>query len=65
MVLSIPIEAGIAYWSKRQQVYQMKYKDARIKTTGEVFRAIKLLKLYAWEEHYENQILNYRKDEVQ
>ena len=43
----------------------MKYKDARIKMTGEVFRAIKVLKLYAWEEFYENQILKYRKDEVQ
>jgi ATP-binding cassette, subfamily C (CFTR/MRP), member 1 len=65
MVLSMPIEALVAFYSKRMQIQQMTAKDARIKLTGEVFRTIKLLKLYAWDESYEKRILKHRNEEVQ
>lgn len=46
------------------QVHQMMAKDSRVKLTGQVFRSIKLLKLYAWEQAYENRIFKCREEEV-
>jgi ATP-binding cassette, subfamily C (CFTR/MRP), member 1 len=42
----------------------MKEKDARIKLVTEVLNGIKVLKLYAWEESFEKQILEIREREV-
>ncbi|XP_076311435.1 multidrug resistance-associated protein 1-like isoform X2 [Tachypleus tridentatus] len=44
---------------------QMKTKDQRIKLMNEVLNGIKVLKLYAWEEPFQQQILNIRLSEVQ
>ncbi|OQV11389.1 Multidrug resistance-associated protein 1 [Hypsibius exemplaris] len=65
MILSMPVEALIAFYSKKMQVRQMQAKDARIRLTGEVFRTIKLLKLYAWDEAYEKRILVHRDAELE
>ena len=46
------------------QMGQMKYKDARIKMITEVLNGIKVLKLYAWEESFEKQILEIREKEL-
>ena len=46
------------------QIGQMKYKDARIKMITEVLNGIKVLKLYAWEESFEKQILEIREKEL-
>lgn len=43
---------------------QMKQKDNRIKLMNEILNGIKVLKLYAWEEPMEKQILATRDKEV-
>lgn len=42
----------------------MELKDDRIKAITEVLNGIKVLKLYAWEESFEKQILAIREKEV-
>ena len=44
MVLLIPVNAGIAAYSKKLQVKQMSFKDSRIKLVNEVLNGIKVLK---------------------
>merc|ERR1719239_189052 len=43
----------------------MKNKDNRMKAMNEVIDGIKVLKLYAWEPSFEQQIGDIRNDEVQ
>ncbi|RXG67820.1 Multidrug resistance-associated protein 1 [Armadillidium vulgare] len=52
MIILIPINGYIANQQKRLQISQMKFKDNRV------------LKLYAWEPSFEEQVLNIRKKEV-
>lgn len=42
----------------------MEYKDQRIKLTSEILSGMKILKLYAWEKSFEQQILDIREKEV-
>ncbi|XP_033117760.1 multidrug resistance-associated protein 1-like isoform X2 [Anneissia japonica] len=64
MVLLVPLNAFIATKSKKLQVKQMALKDARIKLTNEVLSGIKVLKLYAWEESFEDKIKDLRNKEL-
>ncbi|XP_071965517.1 multidrug resistance-associated protein 1-like [Antedon mediterranea] len=64
MVLLIPINAVLATKSRKLQVKQMAFKDARIKLMNEVLSGIKVLKLYAWEESFENKIKELRNKEL-
>ena len=43
----------------------MKVKDVRIKLMGEVLNGIKVVKLYAWETKFLQNIEKIRKEEVQ
>ncbi|UYV79409.1 ABCC2 [Cordylochernes scorpioides] len=45
-------------------VKQMKLKDQRIKMMNEILSGVKVLKLYAWEKSFEEQILEIRDKEV-
>ncbi|CAJ0933999.1 unnamed protein product, partial [Mesorhabditis belari] len=49
---------------KKYQQQQMKIKDERTKMCNEVFHGIKLIKLYAWEEAFEERIGELRAQEV-
>ena len=42
----------------------MKQKDGRIKMMNEILNGMKILKLYAWEESFEQQVLDIREREV-
>ena len=42
----------------------MKHKDVRIKKTNEVLSGIKVIKLYAWENHFIDDILGIRNLEL-
>lgn len=42
----------------------MKHKDERVKLMNEVLNGIKVLKLYAWEPSFEEQILKIRTKEI-
>ncbi|XP_067624098.1 multidrug resistance-associated protein 1 isoform X4 [Eurosta solidaginis] len=64
MIILIPINGVIANRIKVYQIRQMKYKDERVKLMNEVLSGIKVLKLYAWEPSFENQVLQIREKEI-
>ncbi|XP_020713183.1 multidrug resistance-associated protein 1 isoform X11 [Ceratitis capitata] len=64
MIILIPINGVIANRIKVYQIRQMKYKDERVKLMNEVLGGIKVLKLYAWEPSFENQVLQIREKEI-
>ncbi len=43
---------------------QMRQKDERFKVMNEVLAGMKVIKLYAWEPSFEEQILNFRQNEL-
>lgn len=47
------------------QVEQMKFKDSRIKLMSEILNGIKVLKLYAWEPSFLEQVEGIRQSELQ
>ncbi|XP_015591556.1 multidrug resistance-associated protein 1 isoform X6 [Cephus cinctus] len=65
MIILIPVNAFIASKVKTLQIRQMKNKDERVKLMNEVLNGIKVLKLYAWEPSFEQQILKIRNKELQ
>ncbi|XP_071454835.1 multidrug resistance-associated protein 1-like [Hetaerina americana] len=64
MLLLIPLNLYVANQIKNLQISQMKYKDQRVKLMNEVLNGIKVLKLYAWEPSFEEQVLNIRNKEL-
>ncbi|KDR24195.1 Multidrug resistance-associated protein 1, partial [Zootermopsis nevadensis] len=64
MIILIPVNAVIANRVKTLQIRQMKSKDERVKLMNEVLSGIKVLKLYAWEPSFEQQILKIREKEI-
>ena len=42
----------------------MKEKDKRVKLMNEILNGIKVLKLYAWEKSFRNQVIGFREKEV-
>ncbi|XP_020285956.1 multidrug resistance-associated protein 1 isoform X1 [Pseudomyrmex gracilis] len=65
MIILIPVNGLIANKIKTLQIRQMKSKDERVKLMNEVLNGIKVLKLYAWEPSFEQQILKIRVKEIQ
>ncbi|KAK9886056.1 hypothetical protein WA026_014839 [Henosepilachna vigintioctopunctata] len=64
MILLIPANAFLANKVKSLQIEQMQKKDERVKTMNQILNGIKVLKLYAWEPSFENQVLNIRNEEI-
>jgi ATP-binding cassette, subfamily C (CFTR/MRP), member 1 len=64
MIILIPVNGVIANKAKNLQIKQMKNKDERVKLMNEVLNGIKVLKLYAWEPSFEQQVLKIRDKEV-
>lgn len=64
MIILIPVNGVIANKAKNLQIKQMKNKDERVKLMNEVLNGIKVLKLYAWEKSFEQQVLTIRDKEV-
>lgn len=64
LLILIPINILITNRLKTLQIRQMKYKDDRVKLMNEVLNGIKVLKLYAWEPSFEEQILKIRMKEI-
>ncbi|KAK8386783.1 hypothetical protein O3P69_017907 [Scylla paramamosain] len=64
MVVLIPINGFIANRTKILQISQMKSKDKRVKLMNEILNGIKVLKLYAWEPSFEEQVLGVRDKEI-
>uniref|UniRef100_A0A8C5PJK7 Canalicular multispecific organic anion transporter 1 n=1 Tax=Leptobrachium leishanense TaxID=445787 RepID=A0A8C5PJK7_9ANUR len=64
MILLIPINAVLATKSKTLQMKNMKNKDQRLKIMNEMLSGIKILKLFAWEPSFENQVQEIREREL-
>ncbi|XP_018568578.1 multidrug resistance-associated protein 1 isoform X9 [Anoplophora glabripennis] len=64
MIILIPVNGFIANKVKTLQIKQMKNKDERVKLMNEILSGIKVLKLYAWEPSFENQVLKIRNKEI-
>lgn len=64
MIVLIPVNGFIANKSKQFQISQMKNKDQRVKLMNEILNGIKVLKLYAWEPSFEEQVLGVRNLEI-
>ncbi|OAD61579.1 Multidrug resistance-associated protein 1 [Eufriesea mexicana] len=64
LLILIPINILITNRVKTLQIRQMKHKDERVKLMNEILNGIKVLKLYAWEPSFEDQILKIRTKEI-
>lgn len=64
LLILIPVNVLITNRVKTLQIRQMKNKDGRVKLMNEVLNGIKVLKLYAWEPSFEEQILRIRMKEI-
>ncbi|KAJ8896873.1 hypothetical protein PR048_002219 [Dryococelus australis] len=64
MIILIPLNGFIANKARVLQIRQMKNKDDRVKLMNEILNGIKVLKLYAWELSFEEQVLRIRGKEL-
>lgn len=64
MIILIPVHG---FFSKKYfalEMRKMKYKDERAKLMNEILSGIKILKLYAWEPSFEEQVQKIRQKEI-
>lgn len=64
LLLLFPTNGVIANISKKLHMRNMKNKDERVKLMNEILSGIRVLKLYAWEESFEEQVLKIRNREL-
>ncbi|KAI7805399.1 canalicular multispecific organic anion transporter 1 isoform X1 [Triplophysa rosa] len=64
MVLMVPINGWLATKSKGLQMKNMKFKDNRMKIVNDILNGIKILKFYAWEASFEDQVQAIRENEL-
>ncbi|CAG2101812.1 unnamed protein product [Medioppia subpectinata] len=64
LVILLPFNACIGHKVKKYQTIQMRVKDHRIKVLNELLNGIKVLKLYAWEKAFKDQVCRARDQEV-
>ncbi|XP_055333700.1 LOW QUALITY PROTEIN: multidrug resistance-associated protein 1-like [Paramacrobiotus metropolitanus] len=50
--------------AKKFEVSAVKQKDGRVRRINEIFNGIKILKMYAWEPQFQDQIIQAREDEL-
>ncbi|XP_028632028.1 canalicular multispecific organic anion transporter 1 [Grammomys surdaster] len=65
MVLLIPVNGVLATKIRKIQVQNMKNKDKRLKIMNEILSGIKILKYFAWEPSFKEQVNSIRKKELQ
>ncbi|XP_053475532.1 canalicular multispecific organic anion transporter 1 [Ictalurus furcatus] len=64
MLLMVPINGLLATKSRSLQMENMKFKDKRMKMMTEILNGIKILKLYAWELSFQDQVQDIREKEL-
>ncbi|XP_069756348.1 ATP-binding cassette sub-family C member 2 isoform X2 [Narcine bancroftii] len=64
MILLIPINGVLASKSRALQVKNMKHKDRRMKLMNDILSGIKVMKFYAWEPSFEDQVSGIRQNEL-
>uniref|UniRef100_A0A672NTE1 ABC-type glutathione-S-conjugate transporter n=1 Tax=Sinocyclocheilus grahami TaxID=75366 RepID=A0A672NTE1_SINGR len=64
VIFIFPLNGFIARQRSKLQEIQMKYMDGRVKLMNEILNGIKILKFYAWEKAFLEQVLGYREKEL-
>lgn len=64
LLLLFPINAVIANISKKLHMKNMKNRDERVKLMNELLSGVRVLKLYAWEKSFEEQVTRVRTKEL-
>uniref|UniRef100_A0A8C2F3V1 ABC-type glutathione-S-conjugate transporter n=1 Tax=Cyprinus carpio TaxID=7962 RepID=A0A8C2F3V1_CYPCA len=64
VIFIFPLNGFIARKRSKLQEIQMKYMDGRVKLMNEILNGIKILKFYAWEKAFLEQVLGYREKEL-
>lgn len=64
MFLMFPITGVLATKLQQYQISEMAIKDERVKLMNEILNGIKVLKLYAWEQSFQELILDARAKEM-
>uniref|UniRef100_H0VI28 ATP binding cassette subfamily C member 2 n=1 Tax=Cavia porcellus TaxID=10141 RepID=H0VI28_CAVPO len=64
MVLLIPVNGIFATKNRNIQFKNMKYKDKRLKVMNEILSGMKILKYFAWEPSFKDQVNSIRKKEL-
>jgi ABC-type bacteriocin/lantibiotic exporter with double-glycine peptidase domain len=64
MIILLPSYGYITTRMRNIQILMMKEKDKRVKLMNEILNGIKVLKLYAWENSFRDQVMGYREKEV-
>ncbi|KAI3614331.1 abc transporter [Moniliophthora roreri] len=65
LIFGLPIQGIFAFIIYQQRNKGVKITDTRIRLTTEVLQGIRLLKYYAWEDFYTDQIAALRKGELE
>uniref|UniRef100_A0A8C8E472 ABC-type glutathione-S-conjugate transporter n=1 Tax=Oryzias sinensis TaxID=183150 RepID=A0A8C8E472_9TELE len=63
VILIFPLNGFIAKKRSKLQV-KMKFMDGRVRLMNEILNGIKILKFYAWEKAFLEQVLGYREKEL-
>lgn len=64
MIVLIPVNGVSAAVTRKLQVKMMKQKDVRVKKMNELLSGMKILKLYAWEPSFMQEVMNIRNKEL-
>merc|ERR1719500_735471 len=64
MIVLIPVNGVSAAVTRKLQVKMMKQKDIRVKKMNELLSGMKILKLYAWEASFMQEVVNVRNAEL-
>uniref|UniRef100_A0A7S2ZPD1 Probable ATP-dependent transporter ycf16 n=2 Tax=Rhodosorus marinus TaxID=101924 RepID=A0A7S2ZPD1_9RHOD len=64
MLLTIPLQGKMFLWANSLRLEVMTHSDVRVKLMNEVLQGIKAVKLYAWEDSFEERIEEVREKEV-
>ncbi|KAJ8905437.1 hypothetical protein NDN08_001944 [Rhodosorus marinus] len=64
MILTIPLQGKMFLWASSLRKEVMVHSDVRVKLMNEVLQGIKAIKLYAWEDPYEERIQEVRTKEI-
>ncbi|KAF5370913.1 hypothetical protein D9615_009789 [Tricholomella constricta] len=64
LIIGVPFQAILVVIMFKQREKGVKITDTRVRLTTEVLQGIRLLKMYAWENFYANQIGKLRAGEI-
>uniref|UniRef100_T1KCV0 ABC-type glutathione-S-conjugate transporter n=1 Tax=Tetranychus urticae TaxID=32264 RepID=T1KCV0_TETUR len=64
MITMLPINAIMVRIGQKFQIKSMEQKDSRVKFMNEVLSGIKIIKFYAWEEPFLQNVIALRKKEL-